>query len=115
MTSAMDAITAEAAAHLAVLERLHRELTSLTVTARADEGRVVVQLDCAGALAGLQLRPGAGRGDAAVLSQLIVEAAAAAARELCTRRADLTAEFLEEFDDTPGGQGTEEASGASNL
>jgi len=114
MTSAMDRITADAAAHLAALERVHRDLTGMSVTASADGGRVSVRLDATGALAALDLQPGAGRGDAARLSRLIVEAAAEAARELCARRADLTREFLAEFDDTPGDRGTGDGPAASN-
>ncbi|MFZ2509908.1 MAG: YbaB/EbfC family nucleoid-associated protein [Gordonia sp. (in: high G+C Gram-positive bacteria)] len=110
----MDQITADAAAHLAVLERLHRDLTGLSVTARADDGRIAVRVDATGALVGLRLLAGAGQGDASRLGHLIVAAAAAAARELYTRRADLTAEFLSEFGDTPDAAGTEDASGASN-
>lgn len=114
MTAAMDAITADANAQLAALERIHRDLTALTVTGRADHGRVVVRLDATGALAELQLRPGAANGNAERLAQLIVEVAAEAARELCARRAELTAEFLAEFGDTPGEKGTGDAAGASN-
>ncbi|GAA3953222.1 YbaB/EbfC family nucleoid-associated protein [Gordonia caeni] len=114
MTGAMDQITAAAAAHLAALERVHQDLTGMSVSASTDGGRVTVRLDATGALAALDLLPGAGRGDAARLSQLIVEAAADAARELCARRADLTREFLAEFDDTPEAQGTADAPAASN-
>ena len=113
-TASLDQITADATAHLAVLERLHRDLTGLSVTARVDDGRVCVRLDSTGALAELRLLPGAARGDAGRLGQLIVEAAAGAARELCARRSDLTTEFLAEFDDTPDSDGTVDASGASN-
>lgn len=114
MMRTLDQITADAAAHVAVLERLHRDLTGLSVTARADDGRVVVRVDAAGSLAELRLLPGAGRGDAVRLGQLIAEAAAVAARELGAQRAVLTREFLSEFGDTPEVGGTEVAAGASN-
>lgn len=39
MMRTLDQITADAAAHVAVLERLHRDLTGLSVTARADQQR----------------------------------------------------------------------------
>lgn len=114
MTSAMDAITAEAAAHLAALERVRSDLAGLSADAITDDGRIRVALDATGALAALELRPGAGRGDAARLAQLIVEASADAARDLCARRADLTREILAEFGDTPEAEGTAEPPAASN-
>lgn len=111
---AMDAIVARAAVQLTALERIHDELSGLSVTGRADGGRVVVRIDSAGGLAGLSLQPGAGGGDSGRLARLIVDAAAAAARELDGRRADLTAGFLDEFADTPTGAGTGSATDASN-
>ncbi len=110
----MDAIVARAGAQLAALERIHHDLSGLSVTGRADGGRIAVRLDSGGALAGLELLPGAGGGDAERLAGLIVDAAAAAARELAVRRAELTADFLDEFTDTPDGTGTGSVAGASN-
>ncbi|MFT3661365.1 MAG: YbaB/EbfC family nucleoid-associated protein [Gordonia sp. (in: high G+C Gram-positive bacteria)] len=104
MTAAMDRITAAAAAHLAVLERAHQELSALSATARTDDGRVEVRVDANGGLAGLILRPGAARGDAARLAQLITEAAAEAAHEVADRRADLTREFVAELGGDPDGE-----------
>ncbi len=114
MTRTMDQITADAAAHVAVLERMHRDLTGLSATARADDGRVIVRVDATGALVELALLAGAGHGDAARLGTLIVEAAVAAARELISRRAELTAEFLREFDDSPDAKRTRDVAGATN-
>ena len=51
----MDAIVARAGAQLAALERIHHDLSGLSVTGRADGGRIAVRLDSGGALAGLEL------------------------------------------------------------
>lgn len=111
---AMDAVVARAEAQLGALERIHRDLSELSVVGRSDAGRIEVRIDGNG-LADLRLLPGAAGGDAGRLATMIVDAAAAAARELGARRSVMTREFLDEFGDTPGSEGTELGSGASNL
>lgn len=115
MTAAMDAIVAQAGARLAALERIQHDLNALSVTSRTDGGRIVVRVDATGGLAEVRLLPGAGNGDAAHLARLIVEAAAAGARELRARQAELTGDFLAEFGDTPEPEGTGGRSAASNY
>ena len=115
MSDAMEAITARAAAQLAVREQVRGDLEALSATASVDDGRVTVRLDYTGALADLRLAPGAGRGDAARLGELITTAAADADRALCAARDELVREFTEQFDDTPDHEGTDDRSAASNL
>lgn len=104
--AAMDAVICRATAQLTALQRIHFELADLAESCAVDDGRVIVQLDAGGGLAGLTLRPGAGHGDPARLARLIVDACAEADRELTARRAALTAEFLEEFEEI--GQGSDD-------
>ena len=112
---AMDRITARAAAQLAVLEQVRGDLAALSSTASVDDGRVTVRLDAGGGLADLHLAPGAGQGDAERLGRLITEAAAAADLELCAAREAILAAFTEQFDDTPGAEGTGAVPATSNC
>ncbi|GAA4641645.1 YbaB/EbfC family nucleoid-associated protein [Gordonia humi] len=100
--SVMDEIARNAERQLEMLEDVQTRLGALTVRETGDDGRVIVHVDVSGALTGLELLPGACKGNPIALAEAIVRTAVRAATQVFTERAEIMAAFVEDFAELTG-------------